>query len=150
MLHNFTLTLQPLWNSQVLNDLLSSSGGFKECRYSESSCEALYRILATVCHKNYAIVTYPSVQLMVILILHMCPPYSQHRINLVHSQNHSRGKSDGVHPYGCTCVWEGECGKRLNVCKGVCYLSGLLTRPIYGLYWMQLGDLDVYKFERIQ
>lgn len=117
MLHNFTLTLQPLWNSKVLNDLLSSSGGFKECRYFESSCEALYRILETVCHKNYAIVTYPSVQLMVILILHMCPPYSQHRINLLHSQNHSRGKSDGVHPYGCTYVWEGEwkkteCGQR--------------------------------------
>lgn len=91
MLHNFTLTLQPLWNSRVLNDLLSSSDGFKECRYFESSCEALYRILETVCHKNYAIVTYPSVQLMVILILHMCPPYSQHQINLVHSQNHSRG-----------------------------------------------------------
>lgn len=81
---------------------------FKEYRYFENSCEALYRILETVCHKNSTIVTYFSVQLMVILILHMCSPYSQHKVDLVHSQNHSRGKSDGVHPYGCTHVWEIE------------------------------------------
>lgn len=90
MLHSFTLTLQPLGNSPVLNDLLSSSNGLRNPDTLENSCEAIYRILETVCHKNYTIVADFSVQLMVILMLQNVPPCSQHKCNLVHSQNYYR------------------------------------------------------------
>lgn len=68
------------------------------------TAEAIYRILARVCLRNYTTLTHFSVHLMVtgILKLRTYKPCSKHKFNLVHSGNQSLIKPEAVDAYGCT------------------------------------------------
>lgn len=72
------------------------------------TAEAIYRILARVCLKNYTTLTHFSVHFMVILKLRMYAPCSKHKFNLVQSGNQSLIKSEAVDAYGCTYGYETE------------------------------------------
>lgn len=66
------------------------------------TAEAIYRILARVCLRNYITLTHFSVHLMVILKLRTYTPCSKPKFNLVHSGNQSLINPEAVDAYGCT------------------------------------------------
>lgn len=98
------------------------------------TAEAIYRILARVCLKNYTTLTHFSVHSMVILKLHTYTPCSKHKLNLVRSGSQSLIKSEAVDAYGCTYGYETE-GVQLR--DATAQLGKWSSSPVYPLFsWM--------------